>query len=88
MTRSRKRQSDALEKEGGESGHVENGHATWPKKPRISDKTDYTRWRIQDKDSCHTWHYLDDDKAAKEWPQTYAEKYFLSLPTVSGIPLN
>lgn len=72
-----------MEKEDLENGHVENGHATWPKKPRIGDKTDFTRWRVKDNDSCHTWHYLDNDKAAEEWSQTHAEKYFLNLPTVS-----
>jgi lanosterol synthase len=53
-----------------------------PKKPRIEQKTDHTRWRVKDDDSNHTWHYLKDDEAAKEWPQSYAEKYFLNLPLV------
>lgn len=58
-----------------------NGQAL-PKQPRIGGKTDYTRWRIKDDDSRHTWHYLADDKAAEEWPQSYADKYFLNLPLV------
>lgn len=55
---------------------------SFPKKPRSEKKTDHTRWRIKDDDSNHTWHYLKDDEAAKEWPQSYAEKYFLNLPLV------
>ncbi|KAK3942483.1 putative lanosterol synthase [Diplogelasinospora grovesii] len=55
-----------------------NGHAA--KRPRIEDKTDYSRWRMRDDESRHTWHYLEDDEAAKDWPQTYADKYFLGLP--------
>lgn len=54
-----------------------------PKKPRIGEKTDLHRWRLKDDDSRHTWHYLEDDKAAKDWPQSYAEKYYLNLPLVS-----
>lgn len=54
----------------------------FPKQPRIEGKTDYTRWRIKDDDSRHTWHYLANDEAAKAWPQSYADKYFLNLPLV------
>ncbi|KAK4445741.1 terpenoid cyclases/protein prenyltransferase alpha-alpha toroid [Podospora aff. communis PSN243] len=50
------------------------------KRPRIEDRTDYTRWRMRDDESRHTWHYLEDDEAVKEWPQTHADKYFLGLP--------
>lgn len=67
-TKSRKRASDADE--------------SFPKKPRLEKTTDHTRWRIKDDDSNHTWHYLEDDEAAKAWPQSYAEKYFLNLPLV------
>ncbi|EFQ34245.1 squalene/oxidosqualene cyclase [Colletotrichum graminicola] len=53
----------------------------WPKKPRVDAKTDRTRWRMKDEDGRHTWQYLDhDDEAAKNWPQTYADKYYLGLP--------
>ncbi|GJC90733.1 lanosterol synthase [Colletotrichum liriopes] len=59
----------------------------WPKKPRIDAKTDRTRWRMKDEDGRHTWKYLgDDDEAAKSWPQTYADKYYLGLPLVSPPP--
>lgn len=54
----------------------------YPKQPRIGGKTDKTRWRIKDDDSNHTWHYLADDEASKEWPQSYAEKWYLNLPLV------
>ncbi|KAF5011198.1 hypothetical protein FDECE_2684 [Fusarium decemcellulare] len=52
----------------------------FPKQPRIDGKIDKTRWRLKDDDSRHTWHYLADDEAAKEWPQSYAEKWYLNLP--------
>ncbi|KAF4977286.1 hypothetical protein FZEAL_6174 [Fusarium zealandicum] len=52
----------------------------FPKQPRIDKKTDKTRWRLRDDDSRHTWHYLTDGKAAEEWPQSYAEKWYLNLP--------
>lgn len=69
--RSRKRASDA------ELG--------FPKKPRIEAKTDRTRWRMKDDDSRHTWHYLADDEAVKDWPQSYAEKYYMNLPLVRDV---
>lgn len=55
------------------------------KQPRIEARTDHTRWRVKDDDSRHTWHYLADDKEAKEWPQSYAEKYYLNLPLVNPL---
>ncbi|KAH6955507.1 terpenoid cyclases/protein prenyltransferase alpha-alpha toroid [Fusarium avenaceum] len=53
----------------------------FPKQPRIDSQLDQTRWRLKDDDSRHTWHYLEDDDAAKEWPQSHAEKWYLNLPT-------
>ncbi|KAL1847267.1 hypothetical protein VTK73DRAFT_10385 [Phialemonium thermophilum] len=50
------------------------------KRPRIEDKTDRLRWRMRDDKSRHTWHYLEDDEALQEWPQSYADKYYLGLP--------
>ncbi|KAK3359638.1 lanosterol synthase [Lasiosphaeria hispida] len=55
-----------------------NGHAT--KRPRIEDRTDYSRWRMRDDEGRHTWHYIEEDQAAKDWPQTHADKYYLGLP--------
>ena len=53
------------------------------KKRRLADATDKTRWRMRNDCSRHTWHYLEDDEEAKEWPQTYADKWYLGLPLVS-----
>lgn len=52
------------------------------KRPKLEDKTDRTRWRMQDEKGRHTWHYLEDDEALKEWPQSTADKYYLGLDTV------
>jgi lanosterol synthase len=49
--------------------------------PKI-EKTDYSKWRLLDEAGRQTWHYLDDEKANKEWPQDIATKYHLGLPTV------
>lgn len=54
----------------------------FPQKPTIEAKTDPTRWRLKDDDSRHSWLYLESEKEAKDWPQSYAEKYFLGLPLV------
>lgn len=53
-----------------------------PKRPKIGTKTDFTRWRVKDDESRHTWHYLEDDEAVKAWPQSVAEKWYLGLPLV------
>lgn len=71
---SRKRVADAIAEQ------------EWPKKPRILNKTDKTRWRLNDDDGRHKWVYLEDDAAAKKWPQSYSDKYFLGLPLVSPSP--
>ncbi|KAL5612936.1 hypothetical protein BROUX41_003987 [Berkeleyomyces rouxiae] len=52
----------------------------WPKRPKLTTKTDVTRWRMKDDDGCHTWHYLADDEAAKEWPQSDADRWYLGIP--------
>lgn len=49
---------------------------------KLASRTDYSRWRMLDEKGRQTWHYLDDDEKAKEWPQTTADKYFLGLSTV------
>jgi lanosterol synthase len=63
-----------------------NGHTPQVKKPTLSERTDYTRWRLLDERGRQTWHYLEDDEDVKEWPQSIPDKYFLGLPLVS-IPL-
>ncbi|KAI0017177.1 terpene synthase [Xylariomycetidae sp. FL0641] len=55
-----------------------------PKRPRLADKTDRTRWRMLDEKGRHTWHYLEDDAAAKKWPQSIADRWYLGLDT--GLP--
>jgi lanosterol synthase len=52
------------------------------KKPKLSERTDYSRWRLQNDEGRQTWHYLEDDELVKDWPQTFADKYFLGLPVV------
>lgn len=54
------------------------------KRPRIARTTDRSRWRLLDESGRLTWHYLEDDKAAKEWPQSIADKWYLGLDT--GLP--
>ncbi|KAL4966074.1 terpene cyclase/mutase family protein [Aspergillus stella-maris] len=44
------------------------------------ENIDRTRWRMKNENGRHTWHYLEDDKPAKDWPQTTADKYYLGLP--------
>ncbi|CAG9944418.1 unnamed protein product [Clonostachys rosea f. rosea IK726] len=80
MTKATGREEEAplLRKRGADDQHAP------PKRPKLEAKTDITRWRLKDDDSRHTWHYLEDEKAASEWPQSYAEKYYLNLPL--GLP--
>lgn len=52
------------------------------KRPRLQESTDKARWRLSSEGGRHTWHYLEDDEATKEWPQSYADKYFLGMPLV------
>ncbi|PQE28585.1 lanosterol synthase protein [Rutstroemia sp. NJR-2017a WRK4] len=52
-----------------------------PKRPKLQERTDYSRWRMLDEKGRQTWHYLEDDEDAQEWPQSTADKYFLGLPT-------
>lgn len=74
----------------GISGSVDTRSAAQKplnKAPTLSKRTDYTRWRLLDERGRQTWHYLENDEDAKEWPQTTADKYFLGLPTVCTLPL-
>jgi lanosterol synthase len=52
-----------------------------PKIPKLGAKTDISRWRMKDDESRHTWHYLSEEEA-KEWKQSYADKYYLGLDLV------
>lgn len=62
---------------------------TTPKRPRLEEKTDITRWRMLDEKGRHTWHYLEDDESVERWPQSYADKWYLGLDTVRAffVPL-
>ncbi|KAH9909690.1 terpene synthase [Xylariomycetidae sp. FL2044] len=51
------------------------------KRPKVAATTDKTRWRMLDEKGRHTWHYLEDDEAAKAWPQSTADKWYLGLDT-------
>lgn len=51
------------------------------KRPKLSERTDYTKWRLLDEKGRQTWHYLNDEEA-KDWPQSDADKWFLGLPLV------
>jgi lanosterol synthase len=53
--------------------------------PKVREHIDKLRWRMRDDQSRHTWHYLEGDEAAKQWPQSYADKYYLGLPLVSQL---
>ena len=44
--------------------------------------TDHRKWRLLDDHGRQTWHYLESEEENKSWPQTFADKYFLNLPTV------
>ncbi|KAF8850490.1 oxidosqualene:lanosterol cyclase-like protein [Acephala macrosclerotiorum] len=54
--------------------------AAQTKKPKLSERTDLSKWRLLDEKGRQTWHYLEDDDEAKEWPQSKADKYFLGQP--------
>ncbi|KAH8592117.1 oxidosqualene:lanosterol cyclase [Bisporella sp. PMI_857] len=48
------------------------------------EKTDYSRWRLEDKQGTQIWRYLESDEENKTWPQSVYEKHFLGLDT--GLP--
>jgi lanosterol synthase len=53
-----------------------------PRKRQLRE-TDISRWRCLDEEGRLTWHYLEDDDKAKEWPQSIADKWYLGLDLVS-----
>lgn len=57
------------------------------KRQRVFEPVDKTRWRLNADGGRHTWHYLEDDDAARKWPQSYADKWYLDLPLV-GIAIS
>lgn len=68
------------EKPKGAANGFANGRAT--EAVRV-EKTDYSRWRLEDIRGCQIWKYMESDEANKEWPQSVADKYHLGLATVS-----
>ncbi|EKD19457.1 uncharacterized protein L3040_002666 [Drepanopeziza brunnea f. sp. 'multigermtubi'] len=50
------------------------------KRPKISESTDKSRWRMLDEGGRQTWHYLQDDGEAENWPQSDADRWYLGLP--------
>lgn len=65
------------------SDDSDHEHETKRQRSELVERTDYSRWRMRDDHGRHTWQYLEDDEAAKDWPQSYADKYYLGLPLVS-----
>jgi lanosterol synthase len=68
----------------GDSNGNANGTTTLASEKTSDTKTDYSRWRLQDDNGRHTWHYLNTDEEVKKWPQSIADKWFLGMPTVSA----
>lgn len=78
--------AEAVSRKRSSSSDDDDPKHAFPKKPKIEARTLPSRWRMKDDESRHTWHYLASDKAAKEWPQSLAEKYYLNLPLVRPLP--
>jgi hypothetical protein len=75
----------AAESSGGSNGAHEIEKQASLKRQKLGDRTDYSRWRLQDKNSDHTWIYVEDDEEAKAWPQSKAEKWYLGEDVVSWL---
>jgi lanosterol synthase len=73
------------EKRSIESIDTEDDVTQTPKRAKLRDRTDYTKWRLVDDHGRQTWEYLEDDKAAEAWPQSTATKWHLGMETV-GTP--
>lgn len=46
------------------------------------EQIDILRWRCLDEKGRLTWRYLEDDAEAEDWPQSYADKWYLGLDLV------
>lgn len=81
--------SSNRKKRGSETnGHNDNHNFEHEaKRQKVAEPVDKTRWRMKADGGRHTWHYLEDDAAVNEWPQTYADKWYMGLPMV-GVPLH
>lgn len=79
-------QAQSRKRSSSDSSSDEDVKHAFPKRPKIEERTDPTRWRMRDDESRHTWHYMRSDEAAKNWPQTLADKYYMNLPLVLYAP--
>ena len=43
---------------------------------------DPSRWRLLDERGRQTWHYMESDEQAKEWPQSLVDKHHLGMQLV------
>lgn len=74
----KKRGSSLFRGHGNANGDQEHD----AKRQKVAEAVDKTRWRMKADGGRHTWHYLDDDEAVEEWPQSYAEKWYLGMDLV------
>ncbi|KAF1954118.1 lanosterol synthase [Byssothecium circinans] len=65
------------------NGEVKSEHEGW-REGHTDERTDYSRWRLEDDRGMHIWKYLESDEECKKWPQSVADKYHLGLET--GLP--
>jgi lanosterol synthase len=70
----------AVNGHGGVNGTA-NGSTSFNKEIQ---KTDYSRWRLENIRGCQIWKYMESDEANKAWPQSVADKYHLGMDTVSA----
>lgn len=74
--------SKLSEKRSIESIDTEDDVPETPKRVKLQNRTDYSRWRMLSDHGRQTWEYLEDSKAAEAWPQTIADKWHLGMATV------
>jgi lanosterol synthase len=79
-TRRKEKATGAVNGHGGVNGKA-NGSTGLNKK---IEKTDYSRWRLENIRGCQIWKYMESDEANKAWPQSVADKYHLGMDTVSA----
>lgn len=78
--------SNGKKRGGDANGRNNNHHLEYEaKRQKVAEPVDKTRWRMKADGGRHTWHYLEDDAAVDEWPQSYADKWYMGLPMV-GVP--
>lgn len=68
-----------------ESSDTEDDGVQAPKRAKLRTRTDFSKWRLLSDHGRQTWEYLEDDEAAKAWPQTIADKWHLGMETVNQI---